>query len=404
MIERLRRALYSHQRGHRPLAFVFLGLVSIGVYSLVVHIPDSSVAGSVLKARKEAVQTALRGQAVIRSARETRGLVVNPGDRFGTGLIGVASSPVTTELGSLDSHRTAANPVFAAAVVQMLSRAGVGEGDLVAVGQTGSYPGFDLDVEAAVEALGARAVTVSLIGSSAYGANEIALTWVDMETELARAGVIHRRSAAVGPGGSLAGPDAARRLQLVQDSGLPTIPVLPTTEAVKYLDRLYIRAANRLGTPIAAFVDVGGSSVVIGSGGSESIIRPGLSRPRWTPFEARRLGVVGRMALRGIPIVAMIDVASLARQFGVAFDPHLRPTARDIAEPPPNPIGVVLALLVLVGLVVGMHRLGLFRVPHWELPAALRRRSRRPGPPRQGPEPGVPPEDAPSTDSVATAG
>jgi poly-gamma-glutamate system protein len=388
MGDRLRRALYSHQRGYRALAFLLVGLVALGAYAVVVRVPDSSIPGWVLKARREAVQTARRGQAVIREARTARHLPINPGDRFRTGLIGVASSPMTTELGSLASHRTSTDPVFAAAVVQMLYMAGVRAGSVVAVGQTGSYPGFDLDVEAAVEAMGARSVVVSTIGSSAFGATEPRLTWIDMEAALARAGVLHHRSDAVGPGGSLAGKDASTRLQLVQRSGLPPLPVLPSTEAVNFLDRLYVREANRLGKPIAAFVDIGGSSAIIGSAGAETIIRPGLSRPRWTPFQARRLGVVGRMDLRGVPIVALINVSALAKRFGVPFDPHLPPSAGDIAAPPPNPVAIGLALGLLIALVVGMHRLGLFRVPSWEVPAGLRRAARRPPPPgpeREGP-------------------
>jgi poly-gamma-glutamate system protein len=375
----LRRAAYSHRRGYRTLAFAVVGMIAVGAYAIVSHVPDNSVPGWVLQARREAVDTAVRGQEAVRRARAAKHLKINPGDRFSTGLIGVASSPVTTELGSLDSHRTTTDPVFAAAVVQMLYRAGVRRGGLVAVGQTGSYPGFDLDVAAAVEAMGATPVTVSMLGSSAYGATEPKFTWVDMEKALVDAGVLHHRSVAVGPGGSLAGTDAARRYRLAQGSGLTTLPVLPPGEAVNYLDRLYVRAANRLGRPIAAFVDVGGSSAIIGSPGAETILKPGVSRPRWTPFQARRLGVVGRMALRGIPIVAMVNVGALSRRFGVPFDPHLRPSARDIAAPPPNPAGLLIALVGLVALVVGMHRLGLFRVPRWELPAALRRAARRPG-------------------------
>ena len=360
------------------MAFVLAGLVALGVYSIVDHIPDHSVPGWVLSARKRAVQTAIRGGATIARVRTARGLAFNPGDRFHTGLIGVSSSPVTTDLGSLPSHRTSVNPVFAAAVVQQLWRAGVRPGDLVAVGMTGSYPGFDLDVFAGTEAIGARPIVISSVGASQYGANEPGFTWPDMESVLYEQRVIRHRSVAVAAGGSLAGTSAGVREQLAQRSGLPVVPILPLSQDIAYREHLYTVQARAAGRPITAFVDVGGAAANIGSSSSEAIIPPGLSRPRWTRYEAARLGVLGWMDQRGVPIIAMIDVGRLARRFHVPWDPHLRPTAKDIPLPPPNPIGVVLALLLLVAGVVTVHRAGWFRVPNWELPAGLRLGLRRP--------------------------
>jgi len=368
----LRRVFFHHQRGYRSLAFVVAGTVALGAYAIVDHIPDGSVPGWVLAARTRAVQTATRGQQTIARVRTARGLPFNPGDRFRTGLIGVASSPVTTDLGSIPSHRTASNPVFAAAVVQMLWRAGVRPGSLVAVGMTGSYPGFDLDVYAATEAMGARPVVISSVGASQYGANEPSLTWPNMEEILFRDGVVHHRSVAVAAGGSLAGTTALVRRKLAENTGLPVLPVLPLPLDIKDRERLYATKARDLNQRIAAFVDVGGAAANVGSSSAEAIIPPGVSRPRWTRYQAGRLGVVGWMDQQGIPIVAMIDVGRLAHQFKIPWDPHLRPTAHDIAPPPPNPIGVVLALILLFAGVVAVHRIGFFRVPNWELPTGLR--------------------------------
>src|SRR5919197_5669331 len=101
MRDRVLGILYSRQRGYRSLSFLLVGLISVGAYAGVVRVPDRSVPGWVLAARREAVDRAVRGQAVIRDARQAQELPINPGDRFGTGLIGMASSPLTTELGEL---------------------------------------------------------------------------------------------------------------------------------------------------------------------------------------------------------------------------------------------------------------------------------------------------------------
>jgi poly-gamma-glutamate system protein len=376
----LRRIFFHHRRGYRSIAFLLVGALSLGTYAVVDRIPDSSVPRGVLEARRAAVAAAIRGQEVIRNERSKLRLAFNPGDTFHTGMIGVTSSAVTTELGSLPSHRTSTDPVFAAAVVQLLHRAGVRRGDLVAVGSTGSYPGFNLDVEVAIESLGARPLSITALGSSEYGANEPKLTWPAMESALLHAGVIRYGSAAVAAGGSLAGKDAITRRQLAERTGLPVVPLLPPTDEIHYLIHRYVTAANRLGKPIRAFVNVGGASANVGSGGAESIIKPGLWRPHLTPYQASKLGVVGWMAERGIPIVAMLSVRSLAKKFAIPYDPHLQDTARDLPPPPANPIGLVLALIGLLVVVVVVHRLGFFRVPTWDLPEELRQAS-KPGHP-----------------------
>jgi poly-gamma-glutamate system protein len=375
-----RALFFHHQRGYRSLAFVLVGAISLGTYAFVARIPDGSIPGWVLQARRAAVQTAERGQEVLAQARAARGLSFNPGDQFQSGIIGTSASPVTTDLGSLPSHRTATNPVFAAAVVQMLYRAGVRRGDLVAVGETGSYPGFNLDVDAGIEAVGAVPVVISSVGASQYGANEPSFTWQDMESVLYGAGVIHHRSIAVAAGGSLAGTSAQVRLQLAEATGLPVLPVLPLSQEIKFREHLYVSSANQAGLPIAAFVNVGGSAANVGTNSGEAIIAPGFSRPRWSQFQASRLGVVGWMALRSVPIIAMIDVARLAHQFAIPFDPRLPPSAQDIPAPPANPVGLAVALVGLIGLVVAAHRLGFFRVPDWELPLALRQAALTPTP------------------------
>ena len=378
-------ALASRRRGYRSLAFILAGTLAVGAYAVVVRIPDGSVPGWVLRARRAAVLSSIEGQRAIRQARIQRGLPSGPADRLQTGLVGIESSPITTELGSAAAKRTSTDPVFAAAIVDMLYRAGVGPGSIVAVGMTGSFPALDLDTEVAVEAMGAVPLAISSVGASQWGANEVGLTWLDMEATLQRDGVIRNRSLAVAPGGTeiVTGspePEDELRRRLAAASGLPVVPNLSLADEVKYRMDLYDAAALAHGRTIAVFVNVGGSAADIGAGGAgEEIIPPGLSRPHWTTFEASRLGVVGRMALRGLPIVNLLDVARLAARYDLAWDPPSSPSAQDLPAPPPDPIAVGVALALLLALVVTAHKVGLFRVPDWEMPGALRSRWRMPG-------------------------
>jgi poly-gamma-glutamate system protein len=376
-----RRIFFHHQRGYRSLAFVLVGLISIAAYAVAVHVPDGSIPGWVLNARQTAVQTDIQGQRALAAARQARGLSINAGDQFGTGLIGVDSSPITTDLGTLASARTSTDPAFGAAVVQMLFEAGVGPGDVVAVGMTGSFPGFDLAVFAGIEAVGAKPLVISSVGSTQYGANEPRFTWPVMEKALFDAGVIHSRSIAIAPGGTLAGTGAAIRARIALSSGIPILPVLPLTQDIKYREKLYQRLANEAGHPISAFIDVGGAAANVGSTSAESVITPGFSQPQWSQYQAAHLGVVGWMALQRVPIIAVIGVQQLAKNFGIPYDPTLRPTARDLAAPPADPVALITALAFILALVLCCHRAGLFRVPDWELPIALRRLTLRPSEP-----------------------
>src|SRR5439155_6604263 len=133
---------------------------------------------------------------------------------------------------------------------------------------------------------------------------------------------------------------------------------------------------------IRAFVNVGSSAADLGAGNSgETVVEPGLSRPHLSGFQVARLGVVGQMAAGGVPIVNLLDISRLAPTYGIPWDPASRPPAHDLPGPPPNPIAVSLALALVSGVVVGAHRLGLFRVPDWEMPEGLRDRWRTPAGP-----------------------
>jgi poly-gamma-glutamate system protein len=382
---RLARLLFSDRRGFRTVAFLGVGAIALGAYTLAIRFPDGSVPGWVLAARRQAVQEAVRGQRVIRQARATRGLPLSPPDRLRTGMVGVESSPITTELGSAPSKRTSSDPLFAAAVVDMLYRAGVRPGDVVAAGKTGSFPALDLDVAVAVEAMGAVPVTISSVGASQWGANEPTLGWLEMERILFDAGVIHHRSFEAAPGGTevvgaAPSPEAAYRRSLAGASGLPVIPVMTLDEEVAHRILAYRLAAGS--KTIRAFVNVGSSAADLGAGNSgETVVEPGLSRPHLSGFQVARLGVVGQMAAGGVPIVNLLDISRLAQAYGIPWDPPSRPAAHDLPGPPPNPIAVSLALAFVFGVVVATHRLGLFRVPDWEMPEGLRDRWRSPAGP-----------------------
>ncbi|MCF7809868.1 poly-gamma-glutamate system protein [bacterium] len=117
-------------------------------------------------------------------------------------MLGEKDSPITTDEGKIEDKITALNPNFAAAVVDMLIKSGNQEGDTVAVLLTGSIPGANLAVYAALRALKLHPVIITSVGSSWWGANSPDFTWLDMERILKEKGVFDFRSVAASIGGS----------------------------------------------------------------------------------------------------------------------------------------------------------------------------------------------------------
>ena len=141
-------------------------------------------------------------RAHVRELRKSLGLNVNGlFDPQKTGLVGTAMSPITSKPANLDSKQISLHPQFPAAVVQMLVDAGVTPGDTVAIGWTGSFPGLNISLAAAVEALDLQPRIIASVTASQYGANEPQLTWLDMETSLRDGGLLRSRSMAATVGG-----------------------------------------------------------------------------------------------------------------------------------------------------------------------------------------------------------
>jgi poly-gamma-glutamate system protein len=129
--------------------------VSRGVHVLVAVIAGAALLSTerfqrVVIARdyKEKVRAARvmeRGLDVLRAYRTRNGIAIdNELDPTGSGMIGPASSITTTNSGSLAAKRTTVNANWAAVLVDLLHRAGVERGDLVAVGVSGSFPALNM--------------------------------------------------------------------------------------------------------------------------------------------------------------------------------------------------------------------------------------------------------------------
>jgi len=298
-------------------------------------------------------------------------------DINGTGLIGVAFSSMTTTVGSLEAKRTTANPDMAALMVHLLDRAGVREGDFVAVGASGSFPGLILATLCAADAMGLDAGLVVSLGASQWGANAPGFTWLDIEDVLYSSGMLSYRSAAASIGGDVdVGRDLSAEARAALTARIEASPAMLIDDpnlASNVAARMEIYLELASDRRIAAFVNIGGAWANLGTDASVLELSPGVIRS--TPALApEKRGVIHAMADSDVPIIHLLNVKELAQRFGVPWDPSPLPAPGPLRVPETGlaRIGVTaLACIYLAAVAVWLVRdYGRRRRTHRAFPGA----------------------------------
>lgn len=261
----------------------------------------------------------------IKAARLERNLPIDPAtDPAGSGLIGRLMSPVTSNNGHLPAKQTTVNPNFAAVVVEMLKEAGVQQGDMVAVGFSGSFPAMNIAVLSAVETLKLRPVIISSSSASQWGANHPELLWIDMEKELHERGLIRHRSVAASIGGvedrgiGVSGEGLEMLRQAIKRNELPMIDPENYLDSVNQRMALYRRHAER--SPIRAYINVGGGTTSVGTMKGKALFEPGLNLhkpPGTLPVDS----VMARFIGDNVPVIHLVQINRLAARYGLPVQP-----------------------------------------------------------------------------------
>ena len=239
-------------------------------------------------------------------------------------LVGSETSPLVTTLGEIEAKRISLSPAWPRALVREFHRAGLRPGDVVAATFSGSFPGINLAVMSASQAMGLQLIAVSSVTASSWGATDPGFTWPEMEARLVGAGILRRATVGVSAGG-----DGDRALDLDADGRLlareiaarcarqlqaQLIEPADFDEAVRA--RLDAFDAARGGRPIAAFVNVGGTEAALGR--STAILKVQNGWIGKTPFDASpRRGLVARMVEQGVPVLHVLNVRDLAVRWGI---------------------------------------------------------------------------------------
>jgi poly-gamma-glutamate system protein len=258
----------------------------------------------------------------LRAAKASAGVVSESGVD-GSGLIGGELTPLVTTLGSLEGKRISANPVWAAALTRRLAEAGIGPGDLIAAGFSGSFPGLNLAVTTAAHALEAELIAVSSVTASTWGANQPGFTWPEMECRLVPA-LMPPASIAITAGGDRdmardLEPEGRRMAWSIRDDaarclGVAVLQPTDFEDAIRQRLSAYRRAAN--GRPIVLYVNVGGTSASLGESPAVLNLRSGFVRPG--PFDrSERRGVMARFAEQGVRVLTLLNIRDLAIRWGI---------------------------------------------------------------------------------------
>lgn len=273
----------------------------------------------------DAAKQAKAAAQCIKDYRLHKGVIVDAvNDPNQTALIGQEFSPITSDHGEIDAKLASTNPNFAAVVVELLEQVGVQENDHVAVAMTGSFPALNIAVLSALETLHLTPIIITSVGSSGWGANDPAFTWLDMERLLNDKGILHFHSTAASVGG---GNDIGRGLS---PEGREMIVRAIKRNNIEYLNeehleqsiekRLKIYDERCSGKPIKAYINIGGGIASLGSVVNGEVIPNGLSKElKMKNYPVH--GVIIAMAQRNIPIIHLQDIRKIWTDHGLPLNP-----------------------------------------------------------------------------------
>ena len=274
-----------------------------------------------------------RAAYLIRAEKARRGVALAAEDTLGIGLLGCDFSAIMTTAAGLEEKRTAQLPDFAALCVRYFTEAGLKAGDPVGANFSGSYPGLNLAVLCAAEAMGLDLRYSASVGSSKYGANNPEYSFPEMVKTLFDAGLLSRLPVLVTMGGA---GDMGRNMMayvMEEDEDIAAVEALKARlieagMAPAVIDSFAqdIELHEQLYGNIRAFVNAGGNSLGLGHAENTAILTlgSGLLTPQRLEIDSTS-GLTERYLTQGIPAIHLLNVRALCAESGIPFDPKTAP-------------------------------------------------------------------------------
>ena len=245
-----------------------------------------------------------------------------------TGLVGGPYSLITTDEGDLDAKLTTLDPNCAAVVIDLMYELGLKKNDTVAVLMTGSMPGANIAVLTACKAIGLNPVTISSIGASQWGANQIDFTWLDMERILFEKELILSTSIAA----SIGGRNDMGRLLSVKGRNIILDNIKKHNIPLIKKDRLSDNIEERMNylnkyssiDSYDAIINVGGGVASLGTSFNLKLLSPGVvSRADMNTIgtEGGIEGVFSKFINLNVLGLHILNIRPLIEQYNMKFAP-----------------------------------------------------------------------------------
>ena len=346
---------------------VFLSLLSLVCFLIAINTRTIDVSGS-YEQKVQAAELMKKGMDVLKGSRMESGVFIDiENDPNETGLVGSPFSLITTDEGDLDSKLTTLDPNLSAGIVDLMVQLNLSSKDTVALLMTGSMPGANIAVLTACKALGIYPISITSVGASQWGANQVDFTWLDMEKILFENDLIPTKSIAASIGGRndmgrLLSP-AGRNIitDNIQYHDLPIIRKDRLAENIEH--RMDIFSGIKKISNYKAVINVGGGVASLGTSFNLRLLPPGvvirsdisnIGRPGGIE------GVLSKFLNSNVPGLHILNIRPLTEQFKMPFAPIPIPEIGSgslYADERYNIWVAALCLLVVSGSVfsVGLH-------------------------------------------------
>ncbi len=319
---------------YRPSLKSVKSLVALFILSLVLFvIADNSyksIRADFFEEKIEAAKLMNTYLSTIRNDLKSADFKFDPiDDPLMTGLIGIKLSPVTTSRGLLSEKQTTLNPNLAAAFVQSLEKAGLKPGDYVAVGLTGSNPGANLALYAAMSVLKLKPVIITALSSSTYGANRENMTWLEYESILKKHNLIDFTTSYASFGGrdDLGVGLSDSGIQYLRDAMVRNkVPLLSGNSLQDNID-LRMKAYQEMLPQDARyklFINLGGALANVGSNVNARLVREGMNR-KLAEKDFEQPGVMMLFAKKNVPVLHFLRFLDFAKDNALPIAPDYMP-------------------------------------------------------------------------------
>lgn len=305
----------------RKEIFRFAALVVLVLSVLILEWTKTVVPAPDYDQKLAASQKAADCYASIRQLKIQRGLERNPtADINDTGMIGLEYSFITTTIGNLEAKRTSTNPNMAAVIVDMFNELGLQPGDKIAINCSGSFPSLNIAVLCAAEVMDLDPYLISSFGASTHGANDPELTWMDMENHLYSNGLLSFRSDLFSIGGMEdVGKEMDKNLKdtivsRVKGYGYDLFYNEDLLENIRQRYDIYRQQGD-----VKCFINVGGNDASFGDSNIMVHTDGGILTELSEKDDST--GLVQLFLKDGIPVIHLLNMKSLATEYGLPIDP-----------------------------------------------------------------------------------